>query len=150
MTDLTLSFATSEGGFKASVPLYTNEANLHSLLSAYDLLTSGYVPEGTYDAGHVNALLSQAKTLGDNLKVQFDTESGLPTANINFTSNTAVNGQFTDPLNNVTYNSTNTAVAGTLVLEFYRLADLTGDSSFRDLVSLCTVSNKATYSYLVC
>lgn len=92
-------------------------------------------PEGTYNADHVNALLSQAKTLGDKLKVQFDTASGLPAANINFTTNTAVNGQFIDPLNNVTYNATNTAVAGTLVLEFYRLADLSGDNSFRELVS---------------
>lgn len=105
------------------------------MLSSYDLLTSGYVPEGTYNADHVNALLSQAKTLGDNLKVQFDTPTGLPTAYINFTTNTAVNGQFTNPLNNVTYNATNTAVAGTLVLEFYRLSDLTGDDSFRELVS---------------
>jgi mannosyl-oligosaccharide alpha-1,2-mannosidase len=103
------------------------------------LVTSGYVPEGTYNADHVNALLSQAKTLGDNLKVQFDTASGLPAANINFTTNTAVNGQFINPLNNVTYNATNTAVAGTLVLEFYRLADLlSGDNSFRELVN-CTI-----------
>lgn len=93
------------------------------------------MPEGTYNADHVNALLSQAKTLGDNLKVQFDSASGLPTAYINFTTNTAVNGQFTDPFNNVIYNSTNTAVAGTLILEFYRLADLTSDDSFRQLVS---------------
>ena len=105
------------------------------LLSAYDLLTSGYVPEGTYNPDHVNALLSQAKTLGDKLKPQFDTPSGLPTASINFTTNTPVNGQFTDPLNNVTYNASNLAQAGTLVLEFYRLSDLTGDDSFRQLVS---------------
>jgi mannosyl-oligosaccharide alpha-1,2-mannosidase len=109
--------------------------DLTRLLSSYDLLTNGYVPSGTYNPDHINALLSQAKTLGDKLKVQFDTPSGLPTANINFTTNTPVNGQFTDPLNNVTYNATNTAVAGTLILEFYRLADLTGDESFRVLVS---------------
>lgn len=104
------------------------------LLSAYDLLTSGYVPAGTYNEGHVNALLSQAKTLGDKLKVQFDSPSGLPMAFINFTTNTPINGQFTNPLNNVTYNATNTAVAGTSILEFYRLSDLTGDESFRALV----------------
>jgi mannosyl-oligosaccharide alpha-1,2-mannosidase len=99
------------------------------------LLTSGYVPEGTYNPDHVNALLSQAKTLGDKLKVQFETPSGLPTANINFTTNTPINGQLTNPLNGVTYNASNTAVSGTLILEFYRLADLTGDESFRELVS---------------
>jgi mannosyl-oligosaccharide alpha-1,2-mannosidase len=112
------------------------------LLSSYDLLTSGYVPEGTYNADHVNSLLSQAKTLGNNLKAQFDTSSGLPTAYINFTTNTAVNGQFTDPLNNIIYNSTNTAVAGTIILEFYRLSDLTGDESFRDLVGYLVSSRK--------
>jgi mannosyl-oligosaccharide alpha-1,2-mannosidase len=105
------------------------------LLSSYDLLTSGYVPVGTYNQSHVDALLSQAKILGDNLKVQFETPSGLPAANINFTTNTLVNSQFTDPFNNVNYNASNTAVAGTIILEFYRLSDLTGDESFRELVS---------------
>jgi hypothetical protein len=105
------------------------------LLSAYDLLTNGYVPKGTYNQADVDALLSQAKTLGDKLLVQFETPSGLPTANINFTTNEPINGQFTDPLNNVTYNATNVAVAGTLVLEFHRLSDLTGDLKYRLAVS---------------
>lgn len=111
-------------------------ADLVRLLSAYDLLTSGYVPAGTYNAGHVNAVLSQAKTLGDKLKPQFQTASGLPTAYIDFSTNSPVNGEFTNPLNNVTYNSANTAVSGSLILEFYRLSDLTGDETYRDLVSL--------------
>ncbi len=98
------------------------------------MLTSGYVPDGTYDQGHVNAVLAQAKTLGDKLKPQFKTPSGLPAAYINFSTNTAINGEFTNPLDNKTYNSTNAAVAGTLILEFYRLSDLTGDPSYRQLV----------------
>ncbi|CRG89506.1 mannosyl-oligosaccharide alpha-1,2-mannosidase [Talaromyces islandicus] len=106
---------------------------LGGLLSAYDLLTSGFVPEGTYNSDHVKALLSQATVLGNKLKVQFDTPSGLPAANINFTTNTPINSQFTNPLNNVTYNATNLAVAGTLILEFTRLSDLTGDQSFREI-----------------
>lgn len=107
------------------------------LLSAYDLLTSGFVPEGTYNSDHVKALLSQATVLGNKLKPQFDTPSGLPAANINFTTNTPINSQFTNPLNNETYNATNVAVAGSLILEFTRLSDLTGDQSFREIVSLC-------------
>jgi mannosyl-oligosaccharide alpha-1,2-mannosidase len=104
------------------------------LLSSYDLLTSGYVPEGTYDAANVSALLSQAHTLGNKLKVQFDTPSGLPTAEINFTTNVPINSQYTAS-NGVTYNASNLAQAGTLVLEFYRLTDLTGDESFKELAS---------------
>lgn len=108
---------------------------LGGLLSAYDLLKNGF-DEG-YDQNHVNALLSQAKTLGDKLKYQFETPSGLPAAELNFTTNMPVESTFTDPLNNKTYNATNLAVAGSLILEFYRLADLTGDQSFRTLVSVC-------------
>ena len=68
----------------------------------------------------------------------FNTPSGLPTYQINTTTGEAINGPFpyTDPLTNVTYTAvTNTAVAGTLILEFHRLSDLTGDESFRHLVS---------------
>ncbi|OKL62166.1 hypothetical protein UA08_02164 [Talaromyces atroroseus] len=106
---------------------------LGGLLSAYDILKSGYVPEGTYNQTNVDALLTQAKILGDKLKVQFDTPSGLPTSEINFTTNEPINSQYTSSLNNVTYNATNAAVAGTIVLEFARLSDLTGDESFLEL-----------------
>lgn len=108
---------------------------LGGLLSAYDLLTSDYVPKGTYDQNLIDAVLTQAQTLGDKLKPQFDNPSGLPAAQINFTTNQIINSMFTDPLNNVTYNDSNVAVAGTIILEFYRLADLTGDQSFKQLVS---------------
>lgn len=109
---------------------------LGGLLGAYDLLTSSYVPKGTYDQKLISALLTQAHTLGNTLKPQFDTASGLPTANINLTTHEGVNGQFKDPINNVTYNATNAAIAGTIILEFYRLADLTGDQSFKTLVGI--------------
>lgn len=104
------------------------------MLSAYDLLTNGDVPEGTYNQDHINSLLTQAKVLGTKLKAQFDTPSGLPATFLNFTSNELVNAQFFNPLDGLTYNSTNTAIAGTIILEFHRLSDLTGDESFRILV----------------
>ncbi|KIN08302.1 glycoside hydrolase family 47 protein [Oidiodendron maius Zn] len=69
--------------------------------------------------------------LGDKLKPQFDTPSGLPATYLNFTTNELAHAQFVNPLNNVTYNSTNTEIAGTIILDFRRLSDLTGDESFR-------------------
>jgi mannosyl-oligosaccharide alpha-1,2-mannosidase len=104
------------------------------MLSAYDLLTNGDVPEGTYNQDHINGLLSQARILGNKLKPQFDTPSGLPATFLNFTTNELVNAQSVNPLDGKTYNSTNTAIAGTIILEFHRLSDLTGDESFRILV----------------
>jgi mannosyl-oligosaccharide alpha-1,2-mannosidase len=92
------------------------------------------VPRGTYDQSLIDALLKQATTLGNKLKPQFDTPSGLPALYVNFTTNTLVNSQFWNPLDNVTYNATNTAISGTIILEFHRLSDLTGDESFRELV----------------
>ena len=95
-----------------------------------------YVPKGTYNQDHIDTLLSQARVLGDKLLVQFETPSGLPTAYIDFATNEPINGQFTDPLNGVTYNVSDVAVAGTLILEFHRLSDLTGDLKYRLAVRL--------------
>lgn len=115
---------------------------MNRFLSAYDLLTNGYVPKGTYNQDHIERLLSQAKILGDKLKPQFDTPTGLPATYLNFSTNQFVHAQFLNPLDNVTYNSTNTAIAGTIILEFHRLSDLTGDESFRLLVSHLGVLGK--------
>ncbi|KAJ5574023.1 mannosyl-oligosaccharide alpha-1-2-mannosidase 1B [Penicillium hispanicum] len=82
------------------------------LLSAHDLIKSGLFP-GSYDEKLVEALLSQAKSLATAISPVFDTVTGLPAANLNFSTHT------------------NTAQAGTMILEYYRLSDLTGDESFR-------------------
>ena len=103
------------------------------LLSAYDLLTSGLFPNN-YSTGHVNALVTQAATLATALKPCFDTKTGLPATYINFTTQTPIRSTY--QAGNITYNATNAAQAGTLLLEWYRLSDLTGDESFRVLVSL--------------
>lgn len=102
-----------------------------SLLSAYDLLKSGLFPN-PYDKHLVEALLSQAKSLATAISPVFDTATGLPAANLNFSSQQIVRS--TTTVNGTTYNSTNTAQAGTMILEYYRLSDLTGDESFRDHV----------------
>ena len=114
---------------------------INSLLSGYDLITSGLAPHAeTYNREHVKLLLVGAKTLGNLLRPVFDSPSGLPHFLINTTTHKPQDGglfpyPFPDPLNNKTYyNVTNTAIAGTIVLEFGRLSDLTGDESFRELV----------------
>ncbi|KAJ5908209.1 mannosyl-oligosaccharide alpha-1-2-mannosidase 1B [Penicillium taxi] len=102
--------------------------DLYSLLSAYDLINSGQFPN-PYDKDLVETLLSQAKSLATAITPVFDTVTGLPGGNLNFTTQKIV--QSTTTVNGKTYNSTNTAQAGTMILEYYRLSDLTGDESFR-------------------
>ena len=102
------------------------------LLSAYDIINSDLVPHGTYNEEHVQALLEAAKTISDHLKPMFNTPSGLPAANINFTTEQYSNCNPIEPCNST---DVDTAVTGTIVLEWYRLSDLTGDPSYRDLAA---------------
>ncbi|KAJ6033872.1 mannosyl-oligosaccharide alpha-1-2-mannosidase 1B [Penicillium canescens] len=101
---------------------------LGGLLSAYDLIKSGQFPN-SYDKDLVEILLSQAKTLATAISPVFDTITGLPAAQKNFSTGQILPS--TSTINGTKYNSTNTAQAGTLILEYYRLSDLTGDESFR-------------------
>lgn len=101
------------------------------LLSAYDLLHSGDFPN-PYNQDHVESLLQQAKTLADGLKHAYDTPTGLPAGDVNFTTMQPVMSIFS--YDGQIYNSTNTAQAGTFILEWFRLTDLTGDESYRTIV----------------
>ena len=107
------------------------------LLSAHDLISSGLVPHASkYNKDHVKALVAGATTLADLLAPQFDTPSGLPHFYINTTTHIPSDGPFpyTDPLSNKTYTAvTNTAIAGTIILEYHRLSDLTGNESYRQM-----------------
>ncbi|KAJ5662382.1 mannosyl-oligosaccharide alpha-1-2-mannosidase 1B [Penicillium maclennaniae] len=102
---------------------------LGGLLSAYDLIKSGKFPN-PYDEHLVEALLSQAKSLATAISPVFDTVTGLPASQINLTTGEVI--QSSSTINGTTYNSTNTAQAGTMILEYYRLSDLTGDETFRE------------------
>ncbi|TVY64346.1 putative mannosyl-oligosaccharide alpha-1,2-mannosidase [Lachnellula suecica] len=102
------------------------------LLSAYDLINSKLVPSGTYDPANVTALLTAATNISDHLKPMFNTSSGLPLANINFTSEQASNCNPIEPCD-ASNTAVDTAICGTLILEWYRLSDLTNDSSYREL-----------------
>ncbi|KAL4863688.1 hypothetical protein BDV12DRAFT_25423 [Aspergillus spectabilis] len=93
---------------------------LAGMLSGYDLLTGP--ASGLVDESRVGVLLEQSRNLADVLKFAFDTPSGVPHNMIDITTHendgNEVNGL---------------AVTGTLVLEWTRLSDLTGDEEYARL-----------------
>ena len=93
---------------------------LGGMLSGYDLLT-GPLEGLASNADNVHTLLSQAQNLANNLSFAFETPTGVPYNNI-FLSNRSSN----DETNGL-------ATIGTLVLEWTRLSDLTGNSTYSDL-----------------
>ncbi|KAI0014788.1 glycoside hydrolase family 47 protein [Xylariomycetidae sp. FL0641] len=108
-----------------SVSLFeTTIRYLAGMLSGYDFLTgpfSGLVE----DQSSLKTVLAQAVNLADQLSVAFDTPTGIPINDLVFngpdgpeTSNTTTNGL---------------ATVGTLVLEWTRLSDLTGDERYGKL-----------------
>ncbi|USW49020.1 Putative glycoside hydrolase family 47, six-hairpin glycosidase-like superfamily [Septoria linicola] len=110
----------------------TNIRYVGGLLGAYDLLQSGQF--GSYDQQKVDALLSQAIILADKVAYGFNTPTGIPAVFVNFTSNEPIVGTYKDDRTNTTFNSTNSASIGTFILEWGRLSDLTGNSTYRELV----------------
>lgn len=70
----------------------------------------------------MNALLSQAKNLANNLSYAFNTPTGIPYNNLNFGTH-STDGSTTNGL----------ATIGSLVLEWTRLADLTGNKTYAQL-----------------
>jgi mannosyl-oligosaccharide alpha-1,2-mannosidase len=76
----------------------------------------------TSNTAGVEAVLAQAQHLANNLSFAFDTPSGVPYNNL------YLNPESTD-------GSTNNGIAtiGTLVLEWTRLSDLVGDSTYANL-----------------
>ncbi|KAL7268386.1 hypothetical protein RUND412_008993 [Rhizina undulata] len=97
---------------------------LGGLLSGYDLLKGPYscLLDSKYDSS-VDALLTQAKSLADALSFAFNTTTGVPANNLDFTTSSS-----TDTSNGL-------ATTGTLILEWTRLSDLTGDSKYANLAS---------------
>lgn len=104
---------------------------LGGMLSGYDLLSHGPARHLVHDHSKLDKVLEQSKNLADILKFAFDTRSGVPHNNINITSG-GNNGATTNGL----------AVTGTLILEWTRLSDLTGDPEYAQLA-------KTAESYLL-
>ena len=73
----------------------------------------------------VDALLSQSIALADHLKVAFDTPSGVPDNHLLFDPKPRRKGSWENGL----------AVTGTLILEWLRLSDLTGDKRYGELAA---------------
>lgn len=94
---------------------------LGGMLSGYDLL-KGPLSDLASNSDAVEALLTQSKNLANILKFAFDTPSGVPYNNVNITSG-----------GNDGATSNGLATTGTLVLEWTRLSDLTGDSQYAEL-----------------
>ncbi|THC95625.1 hypothetical protein EYZ11_004887 [Aspergillus tanneri] len=94
---------------------------LGGMLSGYDLL-KGPASDLVKDEKKIETLLTQSKNLADVLKFAFDTPSGVPYNNINITSH-----------DNDHAKTNGLAVTGTLVLEWTRLSDLTGDDEYANL-----------------
>lgn len=101
---------------------------LGGLISAYDLLTSEPLvsdPNFNFTSKQTDAILAQAVRLADALSVAFDTPSGIPDNMLIFDPATGPRrvGQKTNGI----------ATIGTLVLEWTRLSDLTGNSTYAEL-----------------
>jgi len=94
---------------------------LGGMLSGYDLL-SGPLAHLADDPANVEALLTQSINLANNLSYAFETPSGVPWNVLTF------NNRSNDGSEN------GLATVGTLILEWVRLADLSGNRTFADLV----------------
>ncbi|QGJ00339.1 hypothetical protein CEK26_013407 [Fusarium fujikuroi] len=95
---------------------------LGGLLSAYDLLSGSYKHLAT-DIYLKNNLLKAAVILADRLSIAFDTPSGIPDDEIIFNPQLR---RFGNIDNSIT-------CFGTLVLEWTRLSDLTGNQTYAKL-----------------
>ncbi|OAA55117.1 mannosidase MsdS [Cordyceps fumosorosea ARSEF 2679] len=96
------------------------------LLSAYDLLKGPYKRLAN-DPKKVDALLTQAASLADTLSIAFDTPSGIADGYLVLNPSRKISGAA----------SSNLAEVGTLILEWTRLSDLTGNPKYAQLAAKC-------------
>ncbi|KHO00527.1 1,2-a-D-mannosidase [Metarhizium album ARSEF 1941] len=120
----TIDFSTTKEA-NSSISLFeTNIRYLGGLIAAFDLLKgpmSNLVDDDNSEL--VEALLTQATTLADSLSIAFDTPTGIPDDSV-----------FLNPTRRIGGSATNgPAGFGTLVLEWTRLSDLTGNKTYAQL-----------------
>ncbi|KAH8698780.1 mannosidase MsdS [Talaromyces proteolyticus] len=107
---------------ETSISLFeTTIRYLGGLVSGYDLLT-GPAADLVDDKELVDTILAQATSLADTLSYAFDTPSGVPYNNLLL--NTRSNDGST---------SNGLATTGSLILEWTRLSDLTGNKTYGQL-----------------
>ena len=115
----TIDFSTSYEN--ESVSLFeTTIRYIGGMLSGYDLLTGPFSNLTTNSTTEVTALLQQAVNLANNLAFAFNTTSGVPFNDLYINNKTDADPT---PQNGL-------ATVGTLVLEWTRLSDLSGDESY--------------------
>lgn len=95
---------------------------LGGMLSGYDLL-SGPLSNLADNPADVASLLAQSINLANNLSYAFETPTGIPWNNLDF-SNRSNDGS-----------DNGLATVGTLILEWTRLADLSGNATYASLVN---------------
>ncbi|KAL7621951.1 Mannosyl-oligosaccharide alpha-1,2-mannosidase 1B [Parahypoxylon ruwenzoriense] len=118
-----INFNTTAVGAETVSVFETTIRYLGGLLSAYDFL-SGPLSEYAQDKASVDKILEQAISLADVLSVAFGTPSGVPINTLIFSSDGPHVGD--DTTNGI-------ATIGTLVLEWTRLSDITGDDKYAKL-----------------
>lgn len=118
----TIDWSVSKGN--AGVSLFeTTIRYLGGLLSGYDLLTGPLANlASTKNKKNIPILLEQARNLANNLSYAFDTPTGIPHNTLIFGSR-SYGAATTNGL----------ATIGTLVLEWTRLSDLTGNDTYGQL-----------------
>ena len=94
---------------------------LAGMLSGYDFLT-GPLSNLTTNQAAVDGLLTQSEKLANLLSYGFDTPSGVPSNDLYF-NNMSTDGSTSNGL----------ATAGSLVLEWTHLSDLTGNQTYANL-----------------
>ncbi|KAI0408449.1 glycoside hydrolase family 47 protein [Xylaria palmicola] len=119
----TINFNRTVAGAEGVSLFETTIRYLGGLVSAYDFLTGPF--KGKIDDESVQTILDQAVNLADLLSVAFNTPSGVPINSLIF------NG----PNGPVTANDATNGIAtiGTLILEWTRLSDLTGNGKYANL-----------------
>ncbi|OAA35389.1 1,2-a-D-mannosidase [Metarhizium rileyi] len=120
----TIDFTTTKEE-NSSISLFeTNIRYLGGMLAGYDLL-KGPMNNLVNDSNtkDVDALLKQATALADSLSIAFDTPTGIPDDAV-----------FLNPTRRIGGSTSNgPAGFGTLVLEWTRLSDLTGNKTYAQL-----------------
>ena len=98
---------------------------LGGMVAAHDLLSGPF--KGLTKNPNASQLVPQAKQLANAVKFAFRTPSGIPSNNLNLTSQmpTSDNG-----------GTGGLAIVGSLVLEWQRLSDLTGDAEYGTLATI--------------
>ncbi|KAI5922420.1 glycoside hydrolase family 47 protein [Camillea tinctor] len=118
---------TAQGAEQVSL-FETTIRYLGGMVSAYDFMTSSAMSYGDAQTDAA-VILEQAINLADLLSVAFDTPSGVPINNLIF------NGP-AGPVVDDTQTTNGLATIGTLVLEWTRLSDITGDPKYAELTQV--------------